>query len=92
MRSDFPYENIQSQHYPAIFATNGLTDDRVFPLEPLKWITKLRSYNKSNNPILLKTYLSKGHFSGSNKYRGIKELAEQYAFILGQFGVSKAPH
>jgi oligopeptidase B len=60
-------------------------DDAAY-WESAKWVAKLR-YAKSNvssSPLYLKTDLSSGHFSASDRYKYIKEAAFEYSFILDQ--------
>ena len=82
IKSYSPYENIKEQNYPAIYATAGLSDQRVTYWEPVKWIAKLREYNKSKEPILLYIEMESGHFGKSGRYDYIKQKARMYNFIL----------
>ncbi|MDI2090411.1 S9 family peptidase [Commensalibacter sp. TBRC 16381] len=77
-----PYDNIKKQPYPAILAIGGLTDPRVTYWEPAKWIAKLRQYNTSNNPLLLKINMDTGHGGASGRYDSLKEAAFIQAFAL----------
>ena len=54
--------------------------------EPAKWVAKLREYrtNSPEVPLLLKTDMSTGHFSASDRYKYIRETAVEYSFILEQ--------
>lgn len=78
-----PYDNIRTQAYPALFVTGGLNDPRVSYWEPAKWVAKLREHQTADNPILLKIQMSAGHGGLSGRYEAIKEVAEEFAFILG---------
>lgn len=78
-----PYDNVSPQHYPALFATAGLNDPRVPYWEAAKWIAKLRSTSTGNAPLLLKTNMCAGHQGLSGRYHAIKEICEEFAFILG---------
>ena len=40
------------------------------------------------NPVCLKTDLTAGHFSASDRYKYLKELSFDYAFLLDQLGLS----
>ena len=77
-----PYDNIREDEYPNALVLAGLNDPRVAYWEPAKFAAKLREYNKSNNIILLKTEMNQGHFGGHDRYKYLKELAFQYAFVL----------
>ena len=69
-----------------MLVTAGLNDPRVAYWEPAKWVSKLRylSENKNENFVLLKTDMSAGHFSASDRYKYIKETAFEYSFIIDQ--------
>lgn len=81
-----PYDNVQAQAYPSMLITAGLNDPRVAYWEPAKWCAKLRATKTNSNPLLLKTDMSSGHFSASDRYKYVKETAFEYAFILDQIG------
>lgn len=84
MKSYSPVDNVQRQNYPSILVTAGLFDPRVAYFEPAKWVATLRDMKLDNNPLYLKTDMSSGHFSASDRYKYIKECAFEYAFILDQ--------
>jgi oligopeptidase B len=86
MRSYSPYDNVARQEYPAMLVTAGLNDPRVPYWEPAKWVAKLRAMKTDGNPLYLKTDLTTGHFSASDRYKYIKETAFEYAFMLDQIG------
>ena len=85
-----PYHNIQSNtKYPALLVTTGLHDPRVAYWEGAKWVAKLRNtYRESTelrgymHTILLKTDMNAGHFSASDRYKYIKEMSYEYAFMI----------
>jgi oligopeptidase B len=83
IKSYSPYDNIREQHYPALFITGGLHDPRVAYWEPAKWTAKLREHQTANNPILLKIQMVAGHGGLSGRYEALKEVAEEFAFIVG---------
>ena len=84
-----PYDNVRAQNYPAMLITAGLNDPRVAYWEPAKWCAKLRTMKTDSNPLFLKTDMSSGHFSASDRYKFIKETAFEYAFILEQINAQK---
>lgn len=90
MRSYTPYENISAREYPAILATTGLNDTRVYYVEPTKWVARLRetvTNDPATRPILLKTEMVAGHGGKTGRYDAWKETAFNTAFILDQLGV-----
>ena len=54
------------------------------PQKSAKWVAKLRELKTDKNDLLLKTDLSSGHFSASDRYKFLKETAFEYSFILDQ--------
>lgn len=88
MLSYSPYDNVQPQDYPAMFVTTGLWDSQVQYFEPAKWVARLRQHNTGRNPILLRVNMEAGHGGKSGRFRRYRELAEEYAFLLGQAGIT----
>jgi oligopeptidase B len=86
IRSYSPYDNVALRHHPAMLVTAGLNDPRVSYWEPAKWVAKLRALKKDANVLLLKTNMGSGHFGPSGRYEGIREVAFDYAFLLGAVG------
>lgn len=86
MKSYAPYENVSDQRYPAILATTSLNDTRVLFCEPAKWIAALRRHAQPipDRPILLKTEMSAGHGGVSGRYGSWREVAFEYAWLIGQ--------
>ena len=86
MMSYSPYDNVEKKKYPAMLVTAGLNDPRVAYWEPAKWVAKIRDLkeNSDETPLYLKTDMSAGHFSASDRYKYIKETAFEYSFIIDQ--------
>ena len=82
MKQYSPYDNISKQNYPAVFITSSLYDSQVQYFEPAKYTAKLREFNQSNNPILMKMNLIGGHGGMSGKINQFEEIAEEYSFII----------
>lgn len=88
-----PINNVKyGATYPACLLTGGLHDPRVQYWEPAKYAAELRhAINKgSSGPICLKMDMSSGHFSASDRYKYLKELSFDYAFLLDQLNLSNA--
>jgi oligopeptidase B len=85
-----PMQNIQAgAKYPSCLLTGGLHDPRVAFWEPAKFVAKLRHLqDPSSGPACLKMDMSAGHFSASDRYKYLKELSFDYAFVLDQIGFS----
>jgi len=89
-----PMNNVQvGKVYPSCWLTGGLHDPRVAFWEPTKYTAMLRNASPNdgdgdiNNPICLKIDMSAGHFSASDRYKYLKELSCDYAFLLDQLGL-----
>ncbi len=78
-----PYNNLGKKDYPPMLVTTSLFDNRVLYSEPVKYIAKLRDLKTDNNYQLLKCKMeAAGHGGMSGRDNAIKELAEEYSFIL----------
>ena len=77
-----PYDNIKPQAYPAILVTTGLHDSQVQYFEPAKWVAKLRTHKTDQHPLLFRTNMEAGHGGKSGRFSRMKEVAQEYAFIL----------
>lgn len=83
-----PYDQVAAQNYPPMLVTGGLNDPRVTYWEPAKWVARLRELKTDGNELLLKTNMGAGHGGKSGRFESIREVAEQYAFILWQLGLA----
>ncbi|MBI4247443.1 MAG: S9 family peptidase [Candidatus Rokubacteria bacterium] len=86
MKAYCPYTNVRAQRYPAILVKTSLNDSQVMYWEPAKWVAKLRVTRTGDAPLLLKTNLDAGHGGPSGRYDALRDLAFDYAFVLGQLG------
>ena len=78
-----PYNNLTKKKYPPMLITSSIFDNRVLYSEPVKYIAKLRDVKEDNNKQLLKCKMeAAGHGGMSGRDNSIKELAEEYSFIL----------
>jgi len=87
MKSYSPYDNVTSQAYPNILVTTGLHDSQVQYWEPAKWVCKLRALKKGKSILLLRTNMDSGHGGASGRFEALKEVAEEYAFLLDLEGI-----
>lgn len=81
-----PYDQVEAKAYPPILALAGLTDPRVTYWEPAKWVAKLRAFNTSSSPVLLKTNMGAGHGGAAGRFQRLEEIAVEYAFALKSVG------
>ena len=91
MLSYSPYDNLAARAYPAMFVGTGLWDSQVQYWEPAKYVARLRDLNTSSRPVLLRTNMDAGHGGKSGRFRRYRELAEMYAFLLDQLGMTESP-
>ncbi|WP_120716966.1 S9 family peptidase [Tsuneonella amylolytica] len=87
IQSYSPYDNVREQAYPPMLVTAGLNDPRVTYWEPAKWVARLREKKTDDNVLLLKTNMGAGHGGKSGRFESIREIAEEYGFILWQMGL-----
>ena len=89
IRSYSPYDQVRAQAYPPMLVTAGLNDPRVTYWEPAKWVAKLRELKTDDNELLFKINMGAGHGGKSGRFDSLREVAEEYAFILWQMGVAE---
>ncbi|MGR6086668.1 MAG: S9 family peptidase [Arcticibacter sp.] len=82
MLSYSPYDNVEAKCYPNLLVTTGLHDSQVQYWEPAKWVSKLREIKKGDELLLLYTNMDAGHGGASGRFRMLKELAMEYAFMI----------
>ncbi|MFC4691683.1 S9 family peptidase [Dokdonia genika] len=89
MKSYSPYDNAFAKAYPNILVTTGYHDSQVQYWEPAKWVAKLRENNISNNQIIFQCNMDAGHGGASGRFEALKEVAQDYAFLLDLEGITK---
>ncbi|MEE2772576.1 MAG: S9 family peptidase [Bacteroidota bacterium] len=89
MKSYSPYDNVVAQDYPNMLVTTGLHDSQVQYWEPAKWVAKLREFKTDDHVLLLHTNMDAGHGGASGRFESLKEVAEEYAFLLDLEGISE---
>lgn len=81
------YHHVQDgTAYPAVMVTTGFNDPRVISWEPGKMAARLEAATSSGKPILLRVDYEAGHGFGSTKTQRQEELADEFSFLLWQFG------
>ena len=87
-----PYLHVvDGTKYPAVLMMTGANDGRVAPYHSRKMTARLIAANKSENPILLRTSSSAGHGIGTALSERIKQVADIYAFLFAQLGMTGKP-
>ncbi|WP_417443979.1 S9 family peptidase [Joostella sp.] len=84
-----PYDNIEEKEYPNLLVTTGLHDSQVQYWEPAKWVAKLRSVKKTDKLLLFHINMDAGHGGASGRFEALKEVAEEYAFLLDLEGIGQ---
>lgn len=82
MLSYSPYDQLEAQSYPAMLVTGGLHDSQVQFWEPTKYVAKIRELKTDQNHILLRTNMDAGHGGAAGRFEQLREVAEEYAFLL----------
>ncbi|MGZ3332961.1 MAG: prolyl oligopeptidase family serine peptidase [Gemmatimonadaceae bacterium] len=72
--------------YPAVMVVTGINDPRVTPWEPAKMTARLQAATSSGKPVLLRVDYEAGHGWGATKTQTEQLLADQWSFLLWQFG------
>ena len=89
MKSYSPYDNVVAQDYPNMLVTTGLHDSQVQYWEPAKWVAKLRELKTDTKTLLFHTNMDAGHSGASGRFEALKEVAEEYAFLLDLEGIKE---
>ncbi|WP_037374209.1 S9 family peptidase [Salinimicrobium xinjiangense] len=89
MKAYSPYDNVMAQDYPNMLVTTGLHDSQVQYWEPAKWVAKLRELKTDNNILLFHTNMEAGHGGASGRFEALREVAEEYAFLLDLEGITE---
>jgi len=88
MLSYSPIDNVRPVAYPKMLLVSGLNDPRVAYWEPAKWAQVLRHTVSNPDDVLVKMDMAAGHFSAADRYRYLRELAFDYAWLLDAHGLA----
>jgi oligopeptidase B len=89
IKSYSPYDNLSAQAYPAMLIKTSFDDSQVMYWEPAKYVAKLRALKTDAHPLVFKINMSGGHGGSSGRYDRLRELAFDYAFVLGQLEIAR---
>jgi oligopeptidase B len=85
MKTYDPYANLDGQRYSALLVRTSLNDSQVMYWEPAKYVARLRA-RSPETPVLFKINMAAGHAGASGRYDYLREIAFDYAWILGRLG------
>ncbi len=84
MKRYSPIDNIEAKKYTNLLVTTGFADSQVQYWEPAKWVAKLRKFRTDKSDVILfHINLDAGHGGASGRFERLKEIALEYAFMLG---------
>ncbi|MHB8970521.1 MAG: prolyl oligopeptidase family serine peptidase [Pirellulaceae bacterium] len=84
-----PYQNLKpGTKYPATLITTADTDDRVVPGHSFKFAAKLQACQAGDAPVLIRIETRAGHGAGKPTAKIIEEIADQWAFLVKNLGMS----
>jgi len=87
-----PYHRVKDgTPYPAVLLTSGENDGRVDPYNSRKMAARLQAATSSERPILLRIGMDTGHGVGTPLATRVEELADVYAFLMAQLGMTYPP-
>jgi prolyl oligopeptidase len=78
--------------YPAVLITTAESDSRVDPMHARKFAARLQAATASGDdrPVLLRVETRAGHGVGKPRWKQAEELADMWAFLVWQLGVTAA--
>ena len=88
LRAYSPYDNLKPGAYPAMLVRTGLNDTQVAYWEPAKYVARLRTLKTDDRPLVFRINLEVGHGGASGRFDSLREIAEDFAFILAELGVA----
>jgi prolyl oligopeptidase len=71
--------------YPAVLVTSGFNDPRVPVWQAAKFAARLQAATR-DKPVLLRVDYDAGHGLGSTRSQIAAQIADEYGFLLWQFG------
>ncbi len=89
MKSYSPYDQVSAQNYPNMLVTTGYHDSQVQYFEPAKWVAKLRDTKTDDNLLLFKVDMEAGHGGASGRFKSLREVAFEYAFMFHLLDIEK---
>src|SRR5207244_12799089 len=87
MKAHCAYTHLAATNYPAVLVKTVLNDSQVMYWKPAKYVARLRTLKRDDNPLLFKINMGAGHGGASGRYDYLREIALDYAFLLTQLGI-----
>lgn len=85
-----PLQNLKpGVSYPPTLVTTADTDDRVVPGHSFKFAAMLQKCHQGPNPVLIRIETRAGHGAGKPTAKIIEEVADQWAFLVHNLGMSR---
>jgi oligopeptidase B len=91
MRRYSPYDNLAAVKHPPMLVKTSLNDSQVGYWEPAKYVAKLRTLDQGGGPVLFRCNMGAGHGGASGRYDALREVAFDYAWLLGTLRVEDRP-
>jgi len=74
--------------YPAVLFETGINDPRVDPWQMAKMAARMQAATSSGKPVALRVDYAGGHGAmGATREQADEQLADEWSFLLWQFGV-----
>ena len=90
MKTYSPYDNLEKRAYPAMLVTTSFNDSQVMYWEPAKYVARMRTMKTDSHQLLMKIKMEPaGHGGASGRYDRLKDQSFEYAWMLGQVGITK---
>jgi oligopeptidase B len=83
MKTYDPYATISTRRYPALLVRTSLNDSQVMYWEPAKYVARMRACSPET-AALFKINMAAGHGGASGRYDYLREIAFDYAWVLGR--------
>jgi prolyl oligopeptidase len=87
-----PYHHVvDGTRYPDVLFLTGANDPRVDPYHSRKMAARLQAATGGTSRVLLRTSAGAGHGTGSALDATVSEVADAYAFLFDELGVTYRP-
>jgi len=77
--------------YPATLITTADHDDRVVPAHSFKFAAALQAAHAGSTPVVIRIETRAGHGAGKPMTKIIDEVADRWAFLVKELGMTPLP-